>query len=140
MKRTSKYANMNAHDLAEETRNRGLEKPDVLTISDWANWLEEQDKAEGNPDQYVRARKEGETAEPEAPARESWQGDVPDSSGGSYSGYTVKELRALAKERNVDLSGLNDRASIIDALQASDGMTEDQQAAQDSEGDNGAHG
>lgn len=43
MKRKSVYANMKAHDLARITRERGLEKPNVITLSEWADFLEADD-------------------------------------------------------------------------------------------------
>jgi hypothetical protein len=43
MKRTSQYANMTASDLARVTRERGLEKPNVITLSEWADFLEADD-------------------------------------------------------------------------------------------------
>jgi hypothetical protein len=43
MKRTSQYANMTASDLARITRERGLEKPNVITLSEWADFLEAND-------------------------------------------------------------------------------------------------
>lgn len=42
-KRTSIYASMTASDLARITRERGLDKPDVITLSEWANFLEADD-------------------------------------------------------------------------------------------------
>lgn len=43
MKRKSAYASMNASDLARITRERGLEKPNVITLSEWADFLEADD-------------------------------------------------------------------------------------------------
>lgn len=43
MKRKSVYAKMTASDLARITRERGLEKPDVITLSEWADFLEADD-------------------------------------------------------------------------------------------------
>jgi hypothetical protein len=43
MKRRSAYANMTASDLARVTRERGLEKPPVHSLSEWEDWLEAQD-------------------------------------------------------------------------------------------------
>lgn len=43
MKRQSAYANMKAGDLARITRERGLKKPDVITRSEWADFLEKDD-------------------------------------------------------------------------------------------------
>jgi hypothetical protein len=111
-KRTSKYANMNASDLARETRARGLEKPHVLDISQWADWLEEQD----NPTKLAEAEVVEDQLDKSA-------------DGGQYHSMSNRDLRALAKERGISL---HDRTEIIDALQAADGMTEDEQAAQDS--------
>jgi hypothetical protein len=43
MKRKSAYSSMTASDLARITRERGLEKPNVLTRSEWADFLEADD-------------------------------------------------------------------------------------------------
>ncbi len=44
-KRTSKYASMTTSQLAAETRRRGLTKPEgMLNISEWADFLEAEDK------------------------------------------------------------------------------------------------
>lgn len=43
MKRRSIYTNMTASDLARVTRERGLEKPNVKTLSEWADFLEADD-------------------------------------------------------------------------------------------------
>lgn len=43
MKRQSRYATMTASDLARETRERGLDKPNVITLSEWADFLEADD-------------------------------------------------------------------------------------------------
>lgn len=43
MKRKSRYANMNASDLARITSERGLEKPKVITLSEWADFLDADD-------------------------------------------------------------------------------------------------
>lgn len=43
MKRQSIYANMTASDLARVSRERGLEKPNVITLSEWADFLEADD-------------------------------------------------------------------------------------------------
>lgn len=82
-KRTSKYANMNASDLARETRNRGLEKPQVLDISQWADWLEELD----NPTKPAPV----ETTEDETD-------NSAENSTSDYSSFSAKELRAEAAD------------------------------------------
>ena len=41
-RKRTKYDHMTASDLARETRALGLEKPDVLTLREWADWLDEQ--------------------------------------------------------------------------------------------------
>lgn len=43
MKKRSAYNNMTASDLARITRERGLEKPNVRTLSEWADVLEADD-------------------------------------------------------------------------------------------------
>lgn len=43
MKRKSVYASMTASDLARITRERGLDKPPVVTLSEWADVLEADD-------------------------------------------------------------------------------------------------
>jgi hypothetical protein len=104
------YDNMNAGDLARITRERGLQKPDVLHIVEWADWLAEQD-----------AKQDASKAPTENVAAQT-------SESNDYGSMSNRDLRALAKERGITL---HDRTEIIDALQAADGMTEDQQAAQD---------
>jgi hypothetical protein len=44
MKRKSIYATMTTSDLVRITRERGLKKPDVITLSEWADFLEADDK------------------------------------------------------------------------------------------------
>ena len=56
---------------------------------------------------------------------------VPSVGSVDYEALTVAELRALAEERQIDLSGLRLKNEIIDALEAADGKTETQQAADD---------
>ena len=48
-----------------------------------------------------------------------------------YEKLTKKELRAQAAERGIDLTGLNLKSELIDALMAADGVTEEEQAAAD---------
>ena len=43
MARKSLYHGMKAHDLARITRERGLDKPNVITLSEWADYLEADD-------------------------------------------------------------------------------------------------
>lgn len=38
----TEYDNMTASDLGRETRALGLEKPNVVTLREWADWLAEQ--------------------------------------------------------------------------------------------------
>lgn len=55
MKRKSQYANMNASDLARITRERGLKKPKVITLSEWADFLEADDAKREKQAQTVEA-------------------------------------------------------------------------------------
>jgi hypothetical protein len=43
MARKSIYHSMKAHDLARVTRERGLDKPKVLSLSEWADFLDADD-------------------------------------------------------------------------------------------------
>lgn len=43
MKRKSAYSTMKTHELARITRERGLKKPDVMSRSEWADFLEADD-------------------------------------------------------------------------------------------------
>lgn len=43
MKKRSVYDSMTASDLGRVTRDRGLEKPAVTSLSEWAGWLEADD-------------------------------------------------------------------------------------------------
>lgn len=70
MKRTSRYAAMTASDLARETRERGLEKPNVITLSEWADWLEADDvKKAQQPADADRDTEDAETAPTDKPAK-----------------------------------------------------------------------
>lgn len=53
-----------------------------------------------------------------------------DDSSSDYSTLSNTKLRKLAKERGI---ALHDRGEIIDALEAADGLTEDEQAAKHAE-------
>lgn len=119
MKKRSIYSNMTASDLARITRERGLEKPNVITLSEWADFLEDEDKKRQNPDAGT------DTAfgfEETAPSHED------------FEAMTVKQLKAALAERDGDLTGLNTRAELIDALEASWGITEDEQQNAESGG------
>jgi hypothetical protein len=43
MARKSIYHAMKAHDLARVTRERGMDKPKVITLSEWADFLDADD-------------------------------------------------------------------------------------------------
>jgi uncharacterized protein (DUF2147 family) len=43
MKPKSIYHSMKAHDLARVTRERNLDKPKVITLSEWADFLDADD-------------------------------------------------------------------------------------------------
>jgi hypothetical protein len=43
MARKSIYHSMKAHDLARVTRERGMDKPKVLSLSEWADFLDADD-------------------------------------------------------------------------------------------------
>lgn len=107
MAKRTRFDNMSASDLARETRALGLDKPNVLTRRDWASWLNEQ------------SMKTPTASEPAAS----------DASG--YDAMTVAELRTEAERRKVDTAGLRLKSEYIDALEAADGMREEQQAAMD---------
>ncbi len=55
MKRKSIYDSMTASDLARITRERGLNKPDVITLRDWANFLEADDAKRTQQSQAEKA-------------------------------------------------------------------------------------
>ncbi len=46
-----------------------------------------------------------------------------------YSSFSAKELRAEADARGIHTAPLRSKVELIDALEAADGLTEDQQAA-----------
>lgn len=112
----SKYGHLTASDLARITRERGLEKPDVITLREWADWLEEWEKA---------ASKATAEAVPETTASKS---GVPTYD--TLNAMTVKKLKAALAERGGNLSGLNTKPELIDALLASYGVSESEQAAE----------
>lgn len=58
MKRQSVYANMTVSDLARLTRERKLDKSGVVTLSDWADLLEADDKTRAEAVQQAEAPKE----------------------------------------------------------------------------------
>lgn len=66
MKQRGLYDNYTASDLARETRALGLEKPNVITLREWADWLEEQKReqaaAASTSDDRQRRRAEREAA------------------------------------------------------------------------------
>lgn len=118
-KRTSKYALMNAGQLAQETRARGLQKPDVLTLSEWVDWLEGLDtQTVGEP-----------VSEAEAATMPTAEVEV--TGGTPYDSMTKAQLVMEARTRKMDISGMTTKAELIDALLASDGVSEDEQAAMD---------
>lgn len=49
MKRKSAYSTMKTHELARITRERGLKKPDVMSRSEWADFLEADDAKRQQP-------------------------------------------------------------------------------------------
>src|SRR4051794_23559048 len=60
MKRKSVYANMTASDLARITRERGLDKPNVITLSEWADFLEADDIKRREAEQANQGIAEGD--------------------------------------------------------------------------------
>ncbi len=52
-----------------------------------------------------------------------------DNSSGDYSSFSAKELRAEADARGINTAPLRSKVELIDALEAADGLTEDDQAA-----------
>lgn len=74
------------------------------------------------------AKLQAEPVQPEAVGNE----ETDDSEHNSvYSGMTKKELKIEADNRGVNIDGLRSNAEIIDALEAADGLTENEQAAED---------
>ena len=115
-KRLSKYATMTASDLARVTREKGLTKPEgLLHISEWADFLEAHDKGEAVADSAI----------PFA------AGLNIEEHNSAYARMSSKQLKAEAKKRGVDTSDLATDLEIIDALEAADGTSEDDQAAAD---------
>lgn len=48
-----------------------------------------------------------------------------------YGVMTVAELKELAEQREINITGLRLKSELVDALQAADGLTEEEQAAED---------
>lgn len=117
-RKTGQYDNLNASDLARITRDRGLDKPQVITLREWADWLEAQDHPT-----TVASVKDVEIIEDEMDSENVDNGRI-----GDYSDMSNTKLRKLAKERGITL---HERTEIIDALQAADGFTEDEQQQMD---------
>ncbi len=55
--------------------------------------------------------------------------DNSDDGTSDYSQYTNKQLRTMAEERGINAAPLRNKAELIDALEAADGLTEDEQEA-----------
>jgi hypothetical protein len=60
-----------------------------------------------------------------------------DTGGSKYSDMSNRQLRRLADERGINTAPLRSKAELIDALQAADGFTEDEQQQMDEALDNG---
>lgn len=112
-KQASIYENMNASDLARITRERKLEKPNVITLREWADFLQADDAARRNP---VSATSAAETAP-----------TVSDP----YGGMSADEAVAEASRRGMKTSSRTSKREAVDYLLASDGVSEDSQAALD---------
>lgn len=107
VKRTSKYANLTASDLARITRERGLAKPEGMkNISEWADWLEGLD---------------GETQAAEAAPLAA-----PD-----YDAMTRAEAVKRAQDAGMPVARNTSKAEAVDFLMAAAGISEDAQAALD---------
>lgn len=76
-----------------------------------------------------------EVVEPEPDVEDTNEPEVAGSETIAYADMSNNKLRKLAKQRGISL---HDRDEIIDALQAADGFTEDEQAQMDAMGDDGA--
>lgn len=57
MNKRSAYHSMKAHELARVTRERGLEKPKVITLSEWADFLDKDDAKRLNVSKAVDVTK-----------------------------------------------------------------------------------
>lgn len=118
-KRTSKYANMNAGDLARETRAKGLQKPNVLTLSEWADWLEDDDK---------RRQSVGEPVSDADAARQPFAEIAPD-----YDAMSKAEAVKRAQEAGMPVTAKTSKVEAVDWLLAAAGVSEDEQAAMDAD-------
>lgn len=107
MVKAQKYDDLSTSELARLTRERGLDKPAVGDSGAWAAWLREQDSA---PASVVA---QAATAAPD------------------YKHMSKVNLVVLAQERGLADASANTKAELADWLLASDGVSEDQQAAQD---------
>lgn len=70
-KPASLYDNMTASDLARITRERKLEKPNVITLREWADFLEADDAKRLLKAQAVDTDEDRDTAEPDASAQDN---------------------------------------------------------------------
>lgn len=127
MRRAGKYDNYTASDLARETRARGLEKPNVITLREWADWLEAHDKAAEAETPEPTAW--GDTPQPNAhliPPVNTTAEIAPEVRRAALESMSVRELREDAEQR-----GLNRKDELIDAIEAAQGVSEAEQAQAD---------
>lgn len=61
--------------------------------------------------------------------------DTPEDDNSDYNSFTAKELRAEADARGIDTKAFRTKDEVIDALEAADGMTEDEQQAAHEDGE-----
>ena len=129
-KRTSKYASMTASDLARETRERGLAKPDGMTnVSEWADWLESLDAQQPSVGEPISAAEAATLPQAEV--------EVTEAAATDYRRMNKAQLVDLSIERGLDAdeAHASTKAELADWLLAADGVTEDaQQAAADTGG------
>lgn len=76
--------------------------------------------------QNLQAYDEQKAGAGEAEAQKAQTAEV--NPAAEYQQHTVGELKEMAQERNIDLSGMKTKAEIIDAFLAADGVSEDEQA------------
>jgi type II secretory pathway component PulK len=63
MAQKNAYSSMKAHDLARITRERGLEKPKVITLREWADFLAADDAKRLKASQSAESVVEADTSD-----------------------------------------------------------------------------
>jgi hypothetical protein len=125
MKRVSKYATMTASDLARVTRERGLEKPTVLHISEWADWLEEIDQ---QTDAAPVVESQVAAVENAAPAL---------ALQAQYDAMSKDNAVKAAHHAGMPTTNRTTKAEAIDFLLAAAAVSEDEQQAADDDAETG---